>query len=394
MMNINPSDSSRFFKKAYIKGRKIFRYARKNYFAGSGQDLNLTHDDLPIIAVDAMGGDHAPSVIIEGCIRAVKELSVKVQIVGPSDIIKTELAKHLKDSDLNNLEQLNLEIIHSDDYISMDEKNPASAVRRNKKSSIMVAMQQVANKNAHGVVAAGSTGAAVAAALFTLKRISSIERPAIATRLPSVGEDIVMLDAGANADSTPFQIAQHAIMGSVYTKILLKKDNPTVGLLSIGEEPGKGNKLTKETYEILNELPSINFFGNVEGRVVANRETDIVVCDGFTGNIFLKTVEGSTKMAFSILSEALKSTMNTKLGALMCMPAFKLIKNKRLNPHDYGGAVLLGVGGIVVIGHGSSNDYAVLKAIKVAAEMAQANIVSQIEDKINNNEILNIIDKS
>lgn len=380
---MNSSDSPKIFRRAVVTGRKLVRYSRRKFFSRS-KDSNLRFKGIsPIVAVDVMGGDFAPYEIIKGCIRAAKELNIRVQMVGPENTIKQELSKY------NNTDNLPLEIVHCEKFISMEEKNPASFVRKNKDSSIIVTMQQVADNKAHAAVSAGSTGAAAAAALFTLKRIAGIERPAIALRIPTAHKkDIIVLDVGGNVDPTPFQMAQHAVMGSILAKEQLNIDNPKVGLLSIGEEPSKGNKLTKETFDILQQIQSIDFFGNVEGRVLSDRECDVVVCDGFTGNVFLKTIEGSIKLIFTIIVEALTSSLNSKMGALLCKPALRQIKNNKLNPAKYGGAVLLGVGGVVIISHGNSNDFAIMNAINLAANTAKSNIIAKIQDSISEDEIL------
>ncbi len=374
------NDPQRIFKKAVIKGQKFIKNQAKRFFSITKEDIKFKNIDEPIVALDIMGGDFAPVETIKGAIRAAKELGIRVQMVGHENIIKKELRNY-------NIENLPLEIIHCEDYIKMDEKHPANAVKRQKNSSIVVSMRQVAEGKAHAAVSAGSTGAAAAAALFALKRISGIERPAIALQIPTIKGNIVLIDAGANVDSTPFQIAQHAIMGSVYAENILNIKNPRVGLLSIGEEPGKGNKATKDIFEVLQTIKSINFIGNVEGRVIANCESDVVVCDGFVGNVFLKTVEGTAKMIFHHLSEELKnSNLDVKLGALMCKPAFRNVRNN-LNPAKTGGALLLGVGGVAIIAHGNSNDFAIMNAIKIGAESAKSNLVSKIQNQISLNEI-------
>ncbi|HEY9886648.1 MAG TPA: phosphate acyltransferase PlsX, partial [Vampirovibrionales bacterium] len=322
-----------------------------------------------------MGGDYAPQEVVKGAVRAASELGITVQIVGPPDRISRELSKY-------DITGLPIEIVEANDYITMEDKQPATAVKRKPNSSVVVATKQVQEGLADAVVSAGSTGAASAAALFYLKRIKGIERPGIGVWLPTAKGDMIMVDAGANVDSSPTQIAQHAMMGKALAGNFLKVDNPRVGLLNIGEEPGKGCKVAKETYEILSEMKNLNFVGNVEGRTLAEHYCDVLVADGFVGNIFLKTLEGAIKMSFQMLHQELTSSLELKMGAMICKPAFKKLKNDRLNYAKYGGAILLGVEGVVVIAHGISNDFAIMNAIKLAADSAKAQVVSQIKEDL------------
>jgi glycerol-3-phosphate acyltransferase PlsX len=277
---------------------------------------------------------------------------------------------------------LPLEIVPADDFITMEDKNPAASCRRRQGASIVVAMRQVAEGHADAVVSAGATGASSAAALFQLKRLPGIERPAIAARMPTSQGEMLLLDAGANVDSTPFQVAQHALMGSVFASQVMGFPQPRVGLLNIGEEPGKGSQSYRAAFDILDTLDGINFVGNVEGRTLAEQDCEVLVADGFVGNIFLKAVEGSVKMSFQMLHQEITRNFDTKMGALMCKPAFMRVRHERLNYAHYGGAVLLGVGGAVVIAHGISNDLAIKNAIKLAADTAKAQTLKHIQDSL------------
>ena len=326
---------------------------------------------MTTIAVDAMGGDHAPEEIIHGAVLAAKEFGVFVQLVGPENILKEKLEKH---SALN----LPIEIIPAYEVIDMGETQPASAVRKKPNSSIVVAMNQVANSKAGGVVAAGSTGAAAAAALFCLKRIEGIERPCIAALMPTQNKPIILADGGANVEATAEQLLQNAFMGVALSKGLFKISNPRVGLLNIGEEPGKGNTLVKEAYTLLKDASGINFIGNVEGRDVPEGICDVCVCDGFVGNVFLKTAEGYAKMVSVMLREELTRDTKGKLGALLAKDSFYRLR-KRIDYAEYGGGQLLGVKGACVIAHGRSQHIAIKNAIRVAKEAVEANIVSTIE---------------
>ncbi len=329
---------------------------------------------MTTIAVDAMGGDYAPEEIVHGAVAAVKEFGVKVQLTGPEGILVRELEKY----DVSNLP---IEIIQANDVIDMGETQPAIAVRKKPNSSIAVAMNQVSAGFAGGVVAAGSTGAAAAAALLCIKRLEGIERPCIAAVMPTHSKPVILADAGANVESTPEQLFQNAIMGVALSKGLFKLTSPRVALLNIGEEPGKGNSLVKETYELLKNNQDINFIGNVEGRDVPDGACDVCVCDGFVGNVFLKTAEGMAKMIAGLLREELTRDAKSKLGALLAKDAFYRMK-KRIDYAEYGGAQLLGVKGVCVIAHGSSKYIAIKNAIRVAKEAVEANIMTLIESMV------------
>jgi len=323
------------------------------------------------IAVDAMGGDYAPEEIIKGAmIAAESNPDVQLILVGQKDKIKTFLSNPLPK---------NVALHEASEIIAMDE-HPANAVRKKKDSSIVVATRLVKQGEADAVVSAGSTGAQMAAALLGLGRIKGIERPAIVTILPTPNGGKLILDVGANMDATPEQLCQYALMGSVYAKKILGIPNPRVGLLNVGSEEGKGNELAQKTYPLLKEAP-INFMGNVEGRDVPYGRADVVVCEGFAGNILLKTAEGLAGVLFEQIKEKITSNMVRKLGALVIKPGLKEIA-QMMDYAEYGGAPLLGVNGISIICHGSSKDKAIFNAIRVARECVQVRLIDQIRDDL------------
>ncbi len=330
---------------------------------------------MTIIAVDAMGGDHAPVEIVHGSVIAAREYKIGIQLVGLESLIKKELEKH-------SALDLPIEVIPADEVVDMGEKQPAIAVRKKSNSSIVVSMNQVANGKAHGVVAAGNTGAATAAALFCLKRIEGIERPCIGCLMPAKVRPFILADGGANVEATPEQIVQNAIMGSALSKAIFKIKNPRVGLLNIGEEPGKGSTLYKETFELLQKIKDINFIGNVQGREVPEGICDVCACDGFVGNVFLKTAEGIVKMVTSMLREELTRDSVSKVSAFLAKGSLYRLK-KRIDYSEFGGAQLLGVKGVCVIAHGSSRHIAIKNAIRVAKEAVEGDIVSNIESMVN-----------
>ncbi len=370
---------NRNFKRAVIRGTRFLK--KHSPLKSSGNNIKKKSTEDIVIAVDAMGGDNAPHEIIKGAVRAAREFNIGVQLVGQVDRISRELAKY-------EIKNLPIEIVHAPDVIGMEDKQPARAVAKKPDASVVVTMRQVASGQAHGAVSAGSTGAAGASALFCLGRINGIDRPGIAATVPTTKGDMILIDAGANVDSSALQIGQHALMGSIFASAILGLENPRVGLLNIGEEPGKGNIASKQTFNLLEKISSINFVGNVEGRTLSDSFCDVLVADGFVGNIFLKTLEGSIKMTLQVLHEELTKSIEMKMGAFMCKPAFRAIKHERLNYAKYGGAVLLGVQGVVVIAHGISNDFAIMNAIKLAADSAKMQIVEKIGNSLKADEIL------
>jgi len=309
------------------------------------------------IAVDAMGGDHAPGEIIPGCVDAVRAYPRvdEILLVGKEEIIRPELTSLGGDSE-------RIRVVHASEVIEMGEA-PAMALRRKKDSSISRAIELVKNGEADAVFSAGSTGAMVAGSTLKLRTLKGCSRPTIATVLPTQKHPVILLDAGANPECTSKMLAQFAVMGDVYARQILGTRDPKVGLLSIGGEAAKGNELTKQTYKTL-EASDLNFVGNVESHDMFEGKVDVVVCDGFTGNVVLKTGEAVARAMKSWMKDEFTATLPRKIGALLLKPAFTSIAAKS-DSESQGGAPLLGVNGIVYIGHGSSSRTAVKNAIRV-----------------------------
>jgi glycerol-3-phosphate acyltransferase PlsX len=337
---------------------------------------------MPIdIVLDAMGSDKSPEPEIRGAILACRLLDVRVHLVGPEDLLRPKLREMLRTYAPpgfgGNKTRPPIFMVQASEWISMEDK-AAQAVRSKRDSSMRVGLKMVREGRAAGFVTAGNTGAAMATAKMVLGSLAGVDRPALATVLPtSTGQPCFLLDVGANVDCDPENLVQFAVMGHMYAKNVLHVANPRVGLLSIGEEDSKGNSLTRDTFPLLRDL-TLNFIGNVEGRDLYNGHADVVVCDGFVGNVALKTSEGLAKLVSSSLRESLKSTVTSQVGAMLSQKAFKAFK-KRLDYSEYGGAPLLGVRGVCVVGHGSSNERAVMNGIRVAAEFAAAEVNSSIE---------------
>ncbi len=327
-----------------------------------------------VIAVDAMGSDRAPKPEVEGAILALREHDVRALLVGQEERLRAELALH------PHAARLPLEIVHASEVVSMDEK-ASKAVRGKRDSSLRVGLRLVREGRAAGFVTAGNTGAAMAIAKVVLGGLPGVDRPALAAAMPTEsGHAALLLDVGANVDSKPHNLAQFAIMGEIYARTIFGVGRPRVGLLSIGEEEVKGNELTKETLPLLKQLP-MNFVGNVEGRDLFLSKVDVVVCDGFTGNVALKISEGVGQMVRAMLKESLESTIAAQVGYLLSRRAFAHFK-KRLDHSEYGGAPLLGVKGVCIITHGSSNNNAIKNAIRVAAEFVRGGVNERIEKEI------------
>ncbi|MEO7398252.1 MAG: phosphate acyltransferase PlsX [Ilumatobacteraceae bacterium] len=319
------------------------------------------------IAVDAMGGDKAPSEIVAG-VRLATALGIAVTLVGPADLEGRG----------------DIPLILASEVIEMDD-DPAQGVRRKKDSTLVRAAEAVRDGAASAMISAGNTGATMASALLRMGRIKGVSRPAIATAIPVPGAlPTVLLDSGANSEVQPDWLVQFAQMGSVYANYRFGIANPRVGLLSIGEEPGKGDTLRKEAFPLLQHTPGINFIGNVEGRDIMTDSVDVVVTDGFTGNVVLKTLEGALKTVVKALFEAFGSDPSYQLHAEALMPAL-LPLYETLDPDTYGGAVLLGVEGVCIISHGSTSAKAMLNAIKVAEEMVSGGLVDKIRAAIATN---------
>jgi glycerol-3-phosphate acyltransferase PlsX len=330
------------------------------------------------IAVDAMGGDHAPHATVEGAVLATREFGIPVILVGDEDKIRRELLSY-------EVDNLPLEIKHTSEVVEMDE-TPTSAIKKKRDSSLRVAFELVKCRDAHAVVSAGNSGAALAAALFVLRRLKGIERPAINTVIPTLRGAVSLIDAGANPVCKPYHLVQFAIMGSVYMQEVLRISEPKVGLLSNGEEESKGIELTREANELL-KRSSLNYIGYVEGRDIYKGGVDIVVCDGFVGNVILKTSEG----VFEVLGQALKEEISkgylSKLGYLLSKKSFSNFK-KRFDYAEYGGAPLLGVDGTVIISHGRSSPNAIKNAIRVASELVEREVIKHFLDHMEKNEDL------
>ena len=331
---------------------------------------------MPIdIVLDAMGSDKAPEPEIRGAIVACRQLDVRVHLVGPEEIVRPKLRECLRS--YTDADRPPVFIVQASEWISMEDK-AALAVRSKRDSSMRVGLKMVREGRAAGFVTAGNTGAAMATAKMVLGSLAGVARPALASVLPTTtGQPCVLLDVGANVDSDPENLLQFALMGEMYARNVLHVANPRVGLLSIGEEDSKGNSLTRDTLPLLRSL-GINFIGNVEGRDLYNGRADVVVCDGFVGNVALKTSEGLAKLVNVSLRQSLKSTVTSQVGALLSRKAFTAFK-KRLDYSEYGGVPLLGVRGVCIIGHGSSNERAIMNGIRVAAEFAQAEVNAAIE---------------
>jgi len=334
---------------------------------------------MPIdIVVDAMGSDKAPEPEIRGAILACRNYDVRVHLVGPPEILEPALARALRAPRMPGTSAPDIRIVPASEWISMDDK-AAQAVRAKRDSSMRVGLKMVREGTARGFFTAGNTGAAMATAKMVLGMLAGVHRPALATVIPTVtGTPSLLLDVGANVDCDPDNLVQFGVMGSMYSRNILGIRAPRVGLLSIGEEDSKGNALTRDTLPLMKQHPALHFIGNVEGRDLFNGRVDVAVCDGFVGNVALKTSEGVVKFITTMLREALKSTVTSQVGALLSRKAFNDFK-KRLDYSEYGGAPLLGVRGVCIVGHGSSNERAVMNGIRVAAEFAQAEVNSSIE---------------
>ena len=326
------------------------------------------------IAVDAMGGDFAPKEIVRGAVEAAKKYDCEIVLVGDEEQIRAEL--HGEDP-----AALRISIVHASEVIGMNE-HPAEAVRSKKDSSVVVATRLVKDGSCDAVFSAGSTGAAVAAAQLILHRIRGVGRPSIATPMPTPDGVTLMLDSGANVDSKPEHLVQSGVMGSLYAQYVFGIEHPRVGLLNIGEEETKGNEQVKETYQLLKVEPNIHFCGNAEGRDVPKGNFDVVICDGFVGNVVLKFAEGLAKTILGLIQEEIRGAgLMAKLGALLLMPTLRRL-GKRLDVREYGGAPLLGVNGCCVIGHGSSDAKSVASAIGVTVDYVNGKVLDQIRDAL------------
>lgn len=316
-----------------------------------------------------MGGDRAPAQIVDGAVAAARHLASGVRLVGALAPLRAELSRHA------DATALPLSLVEAPDVVGMAER-PAAALRRKPGASIRLAVREVAEGRAAAVFSAGSTGATVMAACTGLGLLPGVDRPALATTVPTRKRPAVLLDAGANAECRPAHLLQFAVMGSVFAQVALDLPEPRVGLLSIGEEETTGNELTREAHRLLKEAP-VRFLGNVEARDVYAGAVDVIVCDGFTGNVALKISEGLVEMVETLLGEELSATFSTRVGYLLSLRAFRRFR-KRVDYSEYGGALLLGVGGITVVGHGRSSPKAVRNAIALADRFARERLIDRL----------------
>jgi phosphate acyltransferase len=313
------------------------------------------------IAVDAMGGDRAPAVVIEGAVLAAKELGISLVLVGNQDLINRELAGWTYNPDL-------ISVHHSSEVAGMGEA-PIEVIRKKKNASIRVALELVKNGQAQGVVSAGNSGATMALGVVVLGKLPGVERPALGAVFPSYSSSTLLIDVGANVDCTANQLVQFALMAVPLAKYVMKRSNPRVGVLSIGEEDSKGNDLVRETADLLRKT-SLNFIGNVEGRDLFSGKVDVIVCDGFVGNICLKVSEGLAETMGATLKEEIRSRIGSKVGFLLMRSAFQNY-SKRFDYTEIGGVPLFGINGVVVISHGASNPKAIMNAIRSAAQAVE-----------------------
>ena len=328
------------------------------------------------IVVDAMGGDHAPEASVEGAVMAAREYETEIILTGLSDQIHSILNR------LDPDHHLSIQVVHADEVVEMHD-SPSKVLRSKRKSSMKVGLDLVKEGKASAFLSAGNTGAVLAYSTIILRPLKGVDRPAIAIQLPTLKGDAILLDAGANVDCKTNQLFQFGIMGHVFAEYILGKKNPLVGLLSIGEEDGKGNEIVKEAFQML-KASHINFIGNVEGKEVYRGNADVIVCDGFTGNVALKISESLAEMIGSNLKRLFKSNWLSKLGYLLLKPKLDEFK-KKVDYSETGGAPLLGVNGVVIIAHGSSSPKAIKNAINRAQELSEKNINAHIQQGIEAN---------
>ncbi|MFQ5585264.1 MAG: phosphate acyltransferase PlsX [Thermodesulfobacteriota bacterium] len=330
------------------------------------------------IAVDAMGGDYAPAAIVEGAVWAARDTGIPIILTGDRERVESELSRCDADG-------LPINVVHASEVIGMEE-SPAQAMRKKKDSSVRVCFDLVKGGEAGAVVSAGNSGAAMAAAIFVLKRLNGVERPAISVCLPTVKEWTILLDAGGNVDCKPVHLYQFAVMGDVYARDILKKSSPRIGLLSNGEEEGKGNELTRETNDLL-KTSRLNYLGYVEGRDVFTGDVDVVVCDGFIGNVVLKLSEGVADAIIAMLKREIQKSLPAKMGYLLARGVFKDLKRK-IDYSEYGGAPLLGINGTCIISHGGSTAKAIKNAIVRANDYATRHVNRHMIEKLREDAVL------
>ena len=325
------------------------------------------------IALDVMGGDHAPSEVIKGALLALKEYPIKLYLVGQETSIKENLSK------LNATNIDNIEIVHASEVISMSE-SPSSSFRKKKDSSIQVGLQLVKDNKADAFVSAGNTGAILTASTLILGRLPHVQRPALTSLFPSQYGPFLLLDIGSNVDSKPSHLAQFSVMGSFFSQEVLGIDKPRVGLLNIGEEEDKGDSLTLAAHELIKKLP-INFTGNIESKDILFSSADVVVCDGFVGNSILKFGEGLEELFTDFFKKEAKHSFRSLLGLLILKPAFKRFK-KLFDYNEHGGAPLLGLNGVSIVAHGKSKAPAIKSAIRIAIQTVEHDVVGKIEETL------------
>lgn len=326
------------------------------------------------IAVDAMGGDNAPLVTVDGAVQAANDFGFQIALVGDRDLIYLELEKY------KGYPKKQITIQHASEVVGMDEEAPTLAVRKKKNSSINVAINLVKNKNADAVVTAGNTGAAVASATLNLGLLPGIERPGIAIVLPALKGVSLLIDVGANIDPKPEHLLQYAIMSNIYSRYILRKANPRISLLNIGKEESKGTGSLKETYKLLSES-GLNFIGNIEGRDIFSGRSDCIICGGFIGNVVLKVCESIAETTAAFFKRELRRSLLARMGALLCQPAFLALK-KGTDYSECGGAPLLGIDGTCIVSHGGSTTKAIKNAIKVAGEFVNYKVNQHIVREI------------
>ncbi len=324
------------------------------------------------IALDAMGGDDAPAPIVAGAVRAARELSAEIILVGPQTVVEEQLARYAR-------RPANLTVHHASEVVGMDE-SPATSVRKKKDSSVNVGVTLMKEGKADAFVSAGNTGAVVAASTLFVGLLPGVERPGIAILLPGVKGDTLVIDVGANIDPKPLHLVHYALMGEVYVRQVLRKPRPTVGLLNVGEEESKGTDFIKETHELI-EGSGVNFVGNVEGHDIFSGEVNVIVCDGFAGNVALKTAESLAKAINVLLKRSLAKSWITRLGAWLALDAFRELRQE-VDYAEHGGAPLLGVDGVSIIAHGASSAKAIKNAIRVAYESVSHDLTKTMTETI------------
>jgi len=345
---------------------------------------NANHTNRITVSLDAMGGDFAPKTTVEGAVLAAQELNIATILVGNEPMLAEELSSY-------DHAGLPIAIRHASEIITMDE-SPLNLIRKKRHSSIRVAFDLVKSGEAQAVVTAGNSGAALTASLFVLDNMKGIDRPAIATAMPTLTGSVIVIDAGANTICKPFNLVQFALMGSVYAQCLLGTENPRVGVLSNGEEDSKGTKLTRESSALLKDSSTLNYIGYVEGKEVFKGDVDVVVCDGFVGNVLLKVSEGVAETIVAALKNEIQKSISSQLGYMLAKKSFDDFR-KWFDYANYGGSPLLGVNGGVIISHGRSNAKAIKNAIRVASELVEQKVLERLADHLKESHDLHTVGK-